>query len=805
MIADLRLALRALARTPGFTLVAVLTLALGIGLSTSSFSVTNALLLRALPYPESDRLVGLFCTIPENPRWSHTPANILDIRATATSFSALSLHIAGGASFAEPGQPPQQSLGLNVTADFLRTLGVKPNRGRDFTPDEDQPGKDSNIVILTDRAWRRRFASDPAIIGRPLRLDGALLTIIGVLPPSFDAPMIWGPVDFVRPFTLWPVFRTQRTDCWINSIARLKPGVTLAQAQSELATIAADLARAYPRENASYGLRVADLQASTLDGVTRGTAWMLTAFSALVLLIACANLAGLLSARALGRSREFAIRAALGASRIDLMRPLLVESGLLALGGGALGVLFGSWANRLLGPRLHISGTEALDLSLDGRVLAFALAASLLAALAFGLMPAWLASRAPAAASLNEGARGATTGRAHRRLKNTLIVAELALVLVLVGGATSFTYGVRRLLHRDLGWNYDQLFAGSLTLPFGRFGDDLRCRAFNEKLLFRLAALPGVEHAALSSNLPLFNYTSSGNLLIEGRPPVPTGQEPLVVTGSITAEFFTALRLPIEQGDTFRPDLKATDPAVAIVNASLARRFWPGENPLGHRVRLVDRDEWCEIVGVVGDATMAAGFGPPYSPLQFYRPLVQVPTRQLRIVLQTTPPPDALTQTVARVVAELDPDLPVADAGSVHHRLEESLAPMNLIVANLGVFAVLGLVLSALGLYGVIAHLTALRTRDIGVRLALGARRSAIVLMILQQGIGLLLAGLAVGLPASFAANLLLRRFMPALPTPGLWLPSAVVLLLALVTIIACWLPARRVSRLDPVRALRAE
>ena len=803
MLTDLRLALRTLAKTPGFTAIAVLTLALGIGLSTAAFSLTNVLLFRALPYPQSERLVRVYRTTPQSQQSSIAPGNALDIRAALTSFSAVGLFSYDALSLAEPDQPALQVNAINFSANFFNLLGVAPHLGRLFAPDEDQPGK-SAVVVISHRFWARQFASDPQVVGRTLRINGENATVIGILPASFEAPLVWGPCDIVRPLTQQGTFPNDRTNAWMNIVGRLKPGVSIEQAHSELRTIGARLAQDHPKELGTDSLRATSLHDSNMDPISRMILWMLPILSTMVLVIACANLANLLLARSLGRSREFAIRSALGASRSQLMRPLLAESFVLAVAAGIVGILVAAWGASLLGRNIQIGNGQSLSIPLDARVLSFAAISAMVSALAFGLAPAWLASRTSAADSLKDGARGTTSGRAHHRLKYALVAAELAFTLILVGVAGAFALGARSFVARDLGWNPGGLYSGFLVTPWNRYGEDEKLRTFHRALLERLAALPGVTHAAIATNVPIYSYFGSDNVTPEGQTFAP-GKEPLVTSIPVSSEFFAVMGIPVRSGAVFPADLRADARPMIVVNETLARRFWPGENAVGKRLRMKERDELAEVVAVVGDVQMAANLGAPATRLQVYRPLVKFPPRYQSIVLRTSVPPESLAEPVRRTVAALDPDIPVAGGGAVRESIARSLDNINLIIANLGVFAVMGLLIAIVGLYGVISHLTAQRTRDIGVRIALGADYRAIVSMILRQSILLFGLGMVLGLPGYVAVQRLLGNTMPSMPFPGYWLAAVILAVLGLATLVASFLPAHRAARTDPLVALRAD
>ncbi|HVZ63299.1 MAG TPA: ABC transporter permease [Lacunisphaera sp.] len=803
-MSDLKIALRQLGKSPGFTVVAVLTLALGIGLSASSFSMANAFLLRTLPYPDSGHLVRIFRTSAQSQSLGHSPANLLDIRATAASFSGIEIYNNDSFALGEPGRPAEQVSGLTTTAGFFDLIGIKPVLGRAFLPGEDQPDKPA-VALICHRTWVRRYGSDPGVLGRTVRLNTKPYAIVGVLPENFDAPLVWGPTEFVVPRYLEPHFHTERANPWMNAVARLQPGLSVSQAQGELTTLAARLARAYPKENGSDGLRVVRLHDSNLDGVTRSLLWLMTALSLTMLLIACANLASLQVARAFGRSREFAIRSALGGGRRQLMTPLLLESILLAIAGGAFGLLVASWSNAIIGSLLRINNEPGFAIPLDWRVVLFDGCSALLSGLAFGLAPAWLSARAPAAESLKEGSRAATGSPSHLRLKRGLIIAELALALALVGIAAAFGVGARTFVNRDVGWDIDGLYGGYIAMPYNRYTDDAKTRDFHRALLARLESMPGASHVVLTTGLPVYELGRANRIVIEGQPPQLAGHEPTAATAAISPGYFAALRIPLQQGAIFSPNLKETDPPVAIINEAFARRFWPDGSAVGRRLRLADADTWIEIIGVVGDTRMTVRFDTPETPLQLFRPLVQVPSHYVAIVVRTPLAPASLDRPVREAVAALDGDLPVARGGYLRAELESDLANLNLVVVNLGISAGMGLLIAGVGLFGVVSQLTAQRTRDIGVRMALGATAGSIQRMILGEGARMLAVGLIAGIPLFWALSVVLRRGLPEMRLPGLWLLATTMIVLGGVALLACWLPARRATRINPVDALRAE
>ena len=801
---DLRCAFRQLAKSPGFTVVAVLMLALGIGLSTSSFSMANAFLLRNVPYPNADRLVRVFGTSRQTQTGGLAPGAAIELRELVTSCAAVALYNFDFFSLGESGQPAEQVQAMQVTTNFFDLLGVQPALGRGFAAGEDEPGKPA-VVVLSYRAWMRRYAGDPSVIGHTVRLNAQPYTAIGVLPDSFEAPIVWGPVEFVMPRPMETGFRANLTDRWMQVVGRLKAGATLRSAQAELSTLAARLEQAHPKENQGRGLRVVGLAQSNMDSVSSSLLWLMTGIALAMLLIACANLASLQVARALVRGREFAIRAALGGGRRQLMFPLLIESVVLALIGGGCSLLVAVWSNDIIGSMLLIGNQPGYVIPLDGRVFAFAAFSSLLSGVAFGLAPAWLASCAPAAEALKEGSRSATSGPSHQRLKRTLIVGELALALALVGVAATFGFGARSFARRQVGWSVDGLFVGSVTLPYNPYGDNARSRQFFRNVLPKLAAVPGVTQAALARNLPMFSLGPSLPLTVEGQPVEDAARRPLVQVGTVTSDYFAALEIPVRQGAVFSADITEKDPPAVVINEAFAQKFWPGQSPLGRRVRLGDDQPWLEVVAVVDNVSMLGRFTALDTPLQLYRPFAQSPTRYLTIVLRTAVVPETVTKSVAAAVAAVDADLPVAQPGSLRASFERNLTNLNLVIVNLAISAGMGLLIAAVGLFGVISQLTAQRTRDIGVRMALGASWGDIVRLILGEGARLLAVGIVIGIPVYYALTFVLRRAMPAMALPGPWLLATNVAVLAATMLLACYLPARRATRINPVDALRAD
>jgi predicted permease len=803
---DLRFALRRLMKSPGFTAVAVLTLALGIGVNTAMFSLLNTLLLRALPYQEPDRLVRVFRTSPQSEAWPHSVANFLDHGEQNHVFERMAGFTWSSFNLALPGEPAERLHGVLAGADFFPALGVPPALGRVFTRDEDQPGR-NQVAVLSHGFWQRRFASDTNIIGRTLRLDGESVTVIGVMPAKFEFPLLWGPVDAWRPLAFTAEQRQDRGNNWLNALARLKPGVELPQAQAEMTALAGRLAEAYPQSNAHNSLRLVPLRRSASSESDRRLSWLTLGLTGFVLLIACVNLANLQLARATLRARELAVRVALGAGRARLMGQLLLENLLVAGLGGALGLLLATWAGDFIGSRILIGDEAGLPVALDLRVTAFALACSVITGVLFGIAPAWLASRTDVNEVLKAGPRGATPGRSQHRFRHALIVGEVALALILLAGAGLFIRGLERFTRSDPGWRVDGLFTGQVALTSTKYATDAQRLAFFERLQEALTTLPGGEHASFSLSLPLWAFSTSRGIAVEGRPAAPAGQEPLVYAEAISSGYFDTMGIGLLEGRAFRATDTFDRTPVVIINESMARRFWPGASPVGKRIGRSDPADpgWQEIVGVVRDVQFPANMSPPDTRWQIYRPMAQEPRNFITIEVRAKGTSESIASGLRRIVSGLDSDLPVNALEPARQTLNRMLANFSLIGVLLGSFAALGLVLAAVGIYGVIACLVAQRTSEIGIRMALGAQMRDILCLVLGRGVRLTLMGTLVGLVGALGVARLLVAAVPEMPIRDPLAFVAVTVALLVVALFACWLPARRASRVDPMVALRAE
>jgi putative ABC transport system permease protein len=806
MLSDVRLAARRLWRQPGFTALTIAILALGIGAATAMFSMVNALALRPLPYAGADRLVHVQRSIAG--RTSGCRRDLFrELRARNTVFEEM-----GGFGWGDrtrlsrPGRPAEMLWGLAGSVEFFRLLGVAPTLGRLFLPEEDQPGG-PGVVVLSDRLWRARFGADPAVVGRHVQIDGEALTVIGVMAPEFTDPTLyWSRVDILRPLRLPPASPRDRED-GVNVFARLKPGVTRAAAQVELDAIAASLPDTRPDQ---MRVLVQPLrETSGLNRTSRRVVWLSLALATFVLMIACINLAGVQLARLASRGHEHAIRLSLGARRGHLVREVLIESLLLSFAGGALGVGLASWCTGMLAPRLVVGTshtTVGVTAALDGRVLAAALAMVLVTALGVGLVPGWLSSAASVSERLKHAGR-ASTGRAQPRARQLLVAGQMGLALTLLAAGGLLVRGLSLLGDRHPGWNPDGLLTAMIR-PAPGVDDRDRLQPF-ALIQQRLSVLPGVERAALSSWLPLPNFTTrsiKSTFRAEGQVVASPATAPLAYVNSIDPEYLATLGMTVIEGRGFRPDDGPGGLPVVIINQAIARQFWPGQSPIGRRIGNASGDpRWRTIVGVVADVGFAASLEPLLTRFEIYRPFAQYPTAGASVTLRSQRRPDSLVEDVRRAVASVDPEWLVWEAMPARALMNRSLANFEMTGWIVAGCAALGVVLAALGVYGLFAGFVVDRRREIGVRVALGAQRPQVLWLVMRQGLRLALAGVVVGVVGAGLAVRLLVAVTPELPEQHPAVVAAMAALLVVVAVFACWLPARRAAGVDPMVALRSE
>jgi putative ABC transport system permease protein len=811
LLQDIRFGLRMLLKSPSISIVATIALALGIGANTAIFSVVNAVLLRPLPFPNSESLVSVFETDSRRGqiRGSHSYPNFLDLRAQSTVFEYVASY--HGADYIMTGRgEPARLQGLVATADLFSLLGVSPMLGRTFLPDEDKPSESGRVVILSEGLFRKRFNADPAILNQAITLDGRSFTVVGVMPSSFEFPIQNEPVE------LWTTIAgdaageepitAQRGAHFLQVIGRLKPGVTQEQAQAELTTIAARLEQQYPDTNTSRGLRV-DSALAALVGDVRPALLILLLAVACVLLIACANVANLLLARATSRHKEMAIRAALGASRRRVIRQLLTESVLLSVVGGAVGLLLAVWWSDLLVALGKDDIPRALHVGIDWRVLGFTLGVSLLTGLIFGLAPAHHSARGELVEALKDGSRGTSDGGRRGGIRNLLVVSELAIAVVLLVVAGLLIQSLWRLRNVNSGLDPHNVLTFNVTLPEVKYNTDRQSQFFID-LKSRLETTPGVQTASTIYPLPLNGDRFVISFEIEGRPLAPK-DHPSGEFFTTGVGYFRAMGIPIVKGRDFDDRDKHGSTPVVIVSETFARQIFPNEDPIGKRIKPGissienERSMMREIVGVVGDVhnqDLSTAPKPAY-----YVPQTQVPFNQLVAVVKTNAEPHSMISAVTKDVAAMDADVPLFGIKSMEEYLSASVAAPRFNTTLLSIFAGVALVLTIVGLYGVMSYSVVQRTNEIGIRLALGAQSRDVLIMIIKQGSKLIVLGLVIGLAVAFAATRVISSLLFGVTTKDPFTFVAAAVLLAIVALLACYVPAWRATKVDPLEALRYE
>src|ERR1700752_192849 len=803
VLQDVRYSLRLLLKHKGFALVAVLTLALGIGINTAMFSVLNTFLFRSLPYLHSEQLVRVFRTSPHSQSWPHSTANFFDQHDQNTVFEKMAAYNFGSRNLTEEGQTAERLLTLAGTADFFPLLGVAPAHGRVFKPEEFEPGTD-NVIVLSDRFWMRRFGSDPNVVGRKIQLDGKTVEIIGVMPPGFEHPILWGPIDIWQPLTFTPEGKGNRGTNYLSSFGRLKPGVSIQQAEQSLVTLAANIGK-QNSSNEGESVRLDLLQRSMSDSIGRTVMWFTFGLAGFVLLIACANLANLQLVRTAGRARELAVRAALGAGRWRLLRHSFTESILVALIGGAISLVIALGAVRFISARMF-TNLPGASVQLDYKVFGFALLCSLLTGVLFGTVPAWLASRADVNLALRENSRGSTAGRSQHRLRHSLIVGEVAFALVLLAAAGLFLRGLQRFLNADPGWQVDGVVTAQFNLQGPKYADDKqRVVALNE-LENRLRTIPGVEHAAIAGSHPVFGYNSSSSFLVEGRPEAPPDKYLEIFYEPISGDYFNTLDARLLQGRTFNGADTSDHPNVVIISETTARTFWPSESPIGKRISGTGpKKVFYEIVGVVNDLAFPGSLGDPYTRFEAYLPMTQSAPAYLTLVLRTPSSPEAISNSLRSSLPGFDPELPVYRIRTARAAVDLGLGNISLLGSFLGAFAAFGVILAAIGIYGVVSYTVVQRTGELGIRMALGAQSRDVLWLVLGKGALLVVTGVLLGGAGGYGVSRLLISLIPSLPTRDPLILPLAALALIVVAMVACYIPARRATRGDPLVALKSE
>ena len=811
LLQDIRFGLRMLLKSPSISIVATIALALGIGANTAIFSVVNAVLLRPLPFPDPDSLVSLFETDARRgqERGSHSYPNFMDLRAQNTAFERVASYHSSDYVLTGRGEPARLQACV-ATADLFPLLGVTPKLGRTFLPDEDKPSETGRVVILSHSLFQNRFNGDPSVLNQPITLSGVNFTVVGVMPAGFEFPIQNDPVD------LWTTIAgdaagkepitNQRGAHFLQVIGRLKPAVTIEQAQAEITAIASRLEQQYPNTNTHKSLRV-ESALSVLVGDVRPALLVMLGAVAVVLLIACVNVANLLLARATSRHKEMAIRAALGASRLRVVRQLLTESVLLSLVGGAVGLLLAVWWSDLLVTLGKEDIPRALQVGIDWRVLSFTAGVSLLTGLIFGLAPALHSAKTELVESLKEGGRGSSEGTRLIKLRNMLVVVELTAAVVLLAIAGLLIQSFWRLQRVNSGLQPENVLTFNVGLPEIKYDYKKQAQFFID-LKNHLESTPGVQAASSILPLPLSGDRFGISFQIEGRPVAPK-DEPSADFFTTGVGYFRAMGIPIIKGRDFDQRDQHGSTPVIIITETFARQFFPNEDPIGKRIHpgistIEGEDSTMrEIIGVVGDIrnrTLNTAPKPAY-----YVPHTQVPFDQMAVVVKTTGEPHSLISAVRKEVAAMDADVPLFGIKSMDEYLSASVAKPRFNTTLLTIFAGVALVLTIVGLYSVMSYSVAQRTNEIGIRLALGAQSRDVVLMIVKQGAVLIVVGLAIGLGAAFAATRVIESLLFGVTAKDPLTFAAVAVLLTLVALLACYVPALRATRVDPIEALRCE
>ncbi len=800
---DIRYAFRNLLKRPGFTVIAVVTLALGIGANTAIFSAIHALLLKPLPFPELDRVVAIWDKLPSRGLMHNevAMANYLDWQAQNQSFEQLAVYRWWSANLTGV-DTPERIQGFLVSANYLDVLGMKPIMGRNFTPEENQPGKDA-VAIITHSLWQRRFGGDPNIINKTVTINSIVRTVVGVTPERFNFPK---GAEIYAPLPMTPEVMSSRGNHSYYVFGRLKPGVSIESAQADTDNITARLAQQYPETNTGWGATVFPIVADTVR-LYDTPLWVLMGAVGFVLLIACANVANLMLARASGRRKEIALRAALGASRWRIIRQLLTESVIVALIGGALGVLIGLWgidALRAGNPGDAAKFAPGWDrLGINTPTLLFTLGLSLLSSIVFGLAPALQVSKPDLNVALKEG-NWQMSGSSHR-LRSSLVVFEVALSLMLLIGAGLLARSFLSLLKTNPGFNPDNVLTLNLVLPGAKYREQPQRATFYDDLVQRVKAYPGVESAAAVNYLPLGGANSSDSYLVEGEPEPAAGDEYDGRYRVCTPDYFRTMGIPLLKGRGFTDQDKAGATPVIIVNETLARKHWPNQDAIGKRIRFYgpsERARWMEIVGVVADVKHELNL--PVTP-EYYLPHAQDPWSAMVLVARTSVEPGSLSSALRQQVWAIDKDQPVFDIRTMQEVRSMSVALYSFSSVMLAIFAGVALLLASGGIYGVMAFAVTQRTQEIGIRMALGARALDVLNLVVRHGMKLALLGIVIGLAGSWALTRFMEKLLVDVQPTDLLTFSVVSAFLLAAAFVACYLPARRATKVDPLQALRYE
>ena len=808
LIADARYALRVMRKNPGFAAIAILTLALGIGANTAIFSVVYAVLLKPLPYPAPNQLVVVFEAKPQE-GVNFTGVSYMDfedVRAQNGVFTELAGNQEHDLTVTGRGEPFVADTAV-VTAGLFDVLQVAPLMGRTFVPEDGRPGA-APVAIISEKLWRSRFGADPHLVGSSINLDKRSFTVIGIMRTGFHSPILIRNQDIWVPTPDDPVFgkwMTRRSGHWLSVIGRLKPGVSIPQAQAEMDGISRRLAAEFPKDDAGWSIRVAPLQ-STIVGDERPALLLLLGAVALVLLIACANIANLLLSRATSRAKEMSVRIALGAGRGRIVRQLLTESAALGLLGGLGGTLLAYWGVRVLGSLLPADLAKMQDIRVDGWVLAFALLLSVAASFVFGLAPALFAAGSDVQKTLREGSGRAGAGGSRQNARTILAAAEIALAMVLLVGAGLLVRSFIAIAAVSPGFSSQHLVKAEVSLPQFEYSTAQQWTAFADDLLARIQAEPGMRDSAVGLPLPLVNPFVNLGFEIEGSPAPPSSQARTANYVAASPEYFRVMEIPLLQGREFSRDDVASTPRVTIISEAMARMYFPNQNPIGKRLIFgfpPNGDAPREIIGVVGNVRDVELRQAPAA--MMYVPFAQAPLWGTVVVVRTNLSVAAVAEAIRRDAHAIDKDLPVTDIGAIPEFVDATLAQPRFQTLLLALFSGLALTLAAVGIYGVISYSVIQRTHEIGIRMSLGAQPGQVLRLVMGQGAKLALAGIAVGIAAALALTRLMRSLLFEVSPADPLTFAAIAALLVAVALAACYIPARRAMRVDPMTALRYE
>jgi len=808
LLQDLKYAFRMLRKNPGFTAIAVLTLALGIGANTSIFSFVNAWIINPLPYPNADRLCVLrVLNLKEGSLdWGTSAANFYDWQRESKNFEEMvawnptSFNLSGDGS-------PARVQGTSVSWNFFSTLGAKPLLGRTFLPSDDQPGA-SHVAILTRGLWQTRYAGDPQIVGRTIKVDGESATVVGVMPANFQLPLT-GESNLWMPLALSMKSRNDRDNNWLNILGRIRSGLSISDAQPEMTAIAKQLEKAYPKSNANSGIAVRSLKDQIGENAGNQPVLILFWIVGFVLLIACANVANLMLARATGRAKELSVRSALGASRLRLVRQLLTETVLLFLAGGAAGIAFGYWGLGWIDAAIPTRSRGYLlnfgVVSLDLHTLAYTFGIALTAGIFFGLAPALSSSKLDVNSMLKD-ASGKTSGnRTSSRLRSIFVVGEIAMAVVIVVCSSLLIRSFVGLVKASFGFQQENLVVTEITLPETKYKSPAETKAFYDQVLERVRALPQVTSAGASQQVPFDNCCMTLEVTVVGRPAPNPGEVPGARYSIITPGYFDAMQISLMKGRVFNEADNSSAPSAVIINQEMARQFWPNSDPIGQKLHFgQDKPVDATIVGIVGNVKMNSAWT-HHQDREMYVPFAQSPSKAMGIVIRSTAAEGTLADAVRSAIWSVDADQPVSMVRPMEIVIADQFSGYQILTQLMGFFSLLGLFLGAIGIYGVMAFMVTQRTREIGIRITLGAQPREILGLVIGKGLWLAAAGIALGVAGAFVMTRFLTFMLAGMDPHDPLTFSGVAILIAAVALAACYVPARRAMRVDPMVALRYE